>query len=79
MAYTPSTGAGLGPTKTSGEEDVHFLAPVSIAALRARKVQQAQERLLVGESWPTHTYLGLVLSIVFTTSASASWSTANPW
>jgi integrase len=65
--YTPSTGVTLGSTKTSGAEGIHHLAPIAIAHLRRRSVEQAAERLAAGPNWEQHTYDGQVVSPVFTT------------
>jgi integrase len=67
-AYTPSTGTALGPTKTSGAEGVHFLAPVSIDHLLRRREEQGQERRRFEGEWPSHEYEGERLSMVFTTA-----------
>lgn len=68
-AYTPSVGTALGPTKTSGAEGVHFLAPASVDHLLRRREEQADERRFHRGDWPTHTYEGERLSMVFTTAA----------
>lgn len=68
-AYTTSTGTALGPTKTSGAEGVHFLAPISVARLRRHLDDQATERERSAAPWPTHSYDGEDLSMVFTTQA----------
>ncbi|HMS12472.1 MAG TPA: tyrosine-type recombinase/integrase [Microthrixaceae bacterium] len=70
-AYTTSTGTALGPTKTSGAEGVHFLAPVSVARLRKHLEDQAAERERSLTPWPAHVHDGEELSIVFTTQAGA--------
>lgn len=66
-AYTPSVGTVLGSTKTSGAEGIHYLAPVSVAHLRRRREAQEAERERVGSEWPTHSFEGRPLSMVFTT------------
>ncbi|MEP1122816.1 MAG: tyrosine-type recombinase/integrase [Ilumatobacter sp.] len=66
-AYTPSVGTVLGSTKTSGAEGVHYLAPVSVAHLRRRREAQEAERERLGSEWPTHSFEGRPLSMVFTT------------
>ena len=68
-AYTTSTGTALGPTKTSGAEGVHFLAPISVARLRRHLDDQAAERERSATPWPVHNYEGKDLSMVFTTQA----------
>ena len=70
-AYTPSVGMVLGTTKTSGAEGVHHLAPVAIAALQRRKVEQARERLVVGSDWIRHRYEGETIDLVFTSATGA--------
>jgi len=67
-AYTPSVGSVLGSTKTSGAEGIHYLAPISVAHLRQRHTDQQVEQQRVGDDWPTHTYDGVDLSMVFTTT-----------
>jgi len=68
-AYTKSTGTALGPTKTSGAEGVHFLAPISVARLRRHLDDQTAERERSSTPWPAHVYDGEELSMVFTTQA----------
>lgn len=67
-AYTPSVGSVLGSTKTSGAEGIHYLAPISVANLRQRRIDQQAERERLGDYWPTRTYEGVDLSMVFTTT-----------
>jgi len=66
-AYTPSVGTVLGSTKTSGAEGIHYLAPVSVAHLHRRREAQEAERERVGSEWPTHSFEGRPLTMVFTT------------
>ena len=70
-AYTRSAGMVLGPTKTSGAEGVHHLAPVAMAALQKRRVDQARERLVIGRDWIRHRYDGAEIDLVFTTATGA--------
>ena len=70
-AYSPSTGTVLGATKTKGAGGVHFLAPASIGHLRVRRDCQDEERRRSIGEWPTHTYDGEQLSMVFTTAGGA--------
>jgi integrase len=65
-SYTSSVGMVLGTTKTSGAEGVHHLAPVSVAHLRKRRVEQQLEREAMGTEWREHVYDGEKLSMVFT-------------
>ena len=64
--HSASAGVTLGATKTSGAQGVHLLAPIAIAQLRARRAEQAAERLAFGSGWPKHTYQGKPISPVFT-------------
>ncbi len=66
--YSPSTGTVLGPTKTSGAQGIHFLAPASITHLRAHRERSHTELDTAGLEPPTHTYDGQPLSMVFTTT-----------
>ncbi|MEZ5378341.1 MAG: site-specific integrase [Acidimicrobiales bacterium] len=66
--YSPSTGTVLGQTKTSGAQGVHFLAPASVVHLREHKARNEAERETFGLAWPTHSFEGQRLSMVFTTS-----------
>lgn len=70
-AATHSAGSGVtfGPTKTSGAQGLHHLAPIAVAQLRAHRAQQAAERLALGSAWPEHTYQGKPISPVFTNTA----------
>ena len=67
-AYTKSVGTVLGPTKTSGAEGIHHLAPIAVEALCRRRDRQDVERQRFGGSWPSHTYEGVKRSMVFTTT-----------
>lgn len=68
-AYTPSVGTVLGSTKTSGTEGIHYLAPVSVAHLRRRQIEQQAELRRIGSEWPEHVYEGHSLKMVFTNQA----------
>jgi len=68
-AYTRSLGMVLGPTKTSSASGVHFLAPVSVEHLHRARQQQAEDRHRIEGAWPTYTYDGAQLSMVFTTAS----------
>ena len=59
-------GRRFGPTKTEGATGVHHLAEGTVERLRAWKAQQAEERLLAGPLWRTHTYESRPLDPVFT-------------
>lgn len=69
--YSPSTGTILGPTKTSGAQGIHFLAPVSVTHLRAHRERSQAERNALGDRPPTHSFDGQSLSMIFTTAAGA--------
>jgi integrase len=64
--HSALVGVTLGTTKTSGSQGVYHLAPIAIAQLRARRAEQAAERLAFGSGWPKHTYQGKSISPVFT-------------
>jgi integrase len=66
LAHSGVSGLVLGPTKTSGAEGVHHLAPIAIANLGARRIEQNEERLTSIEPWPTHICQGAPVSLVFT-------------
>jgi integrase len=68
-SYTPSVGTTLGPTKTSGAEGVHHLAPIAIERLRQRLDEQNRERRASGTTWPQHKHDGRPITPVFTTLA----------
>ena len=68
-SYTRSLGMVLGPTKTSSASGVHFLAPVSVEHLRVALDRQADDRRRLGGGWPTYSYEGEQLSMVFTTAS----------
>ncbi len=59
-------GRRFGPTKTEGATGVHHLAEGTVERLRAWKARQAEERLLAGPLWRTHTYESQPLDPVFT-------------
>jgi integrase len=63
---TGEDGRRFGPTKTEGATGVHHLAEGTVERLRAWKAQQAEERLLAGPLWRTHTYESQPLDPVFT-------------
>lgn len=62
-------GARLDSPKTEGTAGVHHLAPSVLALLRARRVQQAEERLAAGPVWERTTYEGQELDLIFTTAS----------
>ena len=59
-------GRRFGPTKTEGATGMHHLAEGTVERLRAWKARQAEERLLAGPLWRTHTYESQPLDPVFT-------------
>jgi integrase len=65
--YVDHQGAALGPTKTAGAMGDHQLVPTVVDLLRRRRKIQATERLASPEPWPTHTYQGRPVDLVFTT------------
>jgi integrase len=64
-------GVSLGPTKTDGVQGVHHLAPVTIAGLKARRLEQNAERLAFTTEWPEHRYDGQLIRPIFTNSSGA--------
>ena len=68
-AYVDGQGMVLGPTKTTGAQGVHHLAPGVLAMLSERSKAQRVERLAAGNSWMTHTYEGRPVELAFTTPA----------
>ncbi len=68
-AYTPSVGMVLGTTKTRGAEGIHYLAPICVERLRRRRDAQAEEQQRCDSRWPTHSYDGEELAMVFTTQS----------
>ncbi len=66
--YSPSTGTVLGPTKTSGAQGIHFLAPASITHLRSHRERSDLEREAFPGHWPGHRFEGQRLTMVFTTA-----------
>lgn len=64
--YVDKVGMVLGPTKNAGAAGTHHLSAGVVEQLRARRKTQAAERLSIGEHWPTHTYEGQRVSLVFT-------------
>lgn len=64
------TGGGIGVTldlpKTTSTSGVLHLAPTAVALLRARKAQQAADRLAAGPAWEMTIYEGKPLSPIFT-------------
>ncbi len=67
--HSAASGVAFGPTKTSGAQGFHHLAPIAVAQLRAHRALQAAERLALGSAWPEHTYQGKPISPVFTNTA----------
>ena len=65
-AYTPSAGMVLGTTKTAGAQGVHHLAPTAVERLRLQREKQQLERECCDEEWPSHTFDGQTISLVFT-------------
>ncbi len=63
--HSVASGVTIGPTKTSGAQGLHHLAPIAVEQLRAHRAQQAAERLAAGSAWPAHTYQGKPISPVF--------------
>ena len=64
--YVHKVGTVLGPTKNAGASGTHHLSAGVVELLRARRKAQAAERLAYREPWPTHTYEGQIVSLVFT-------------
>jgi len=64
--YVHKIGMVLGPTKNAGASGTHHLSPGVVELLRARRKAQAVERLACRKAWPTHTYEGQTVSLVFT-------------
>ena len=64
--YVHKVGMVLGPTKNAGASGTHHLSAGVVELLRARREAQAAERLACREAWPTHTYEGQTVSLVFT-------------
>ncbi len=64
--YVHKVGMVLGPTKNAGASGTHHLSAGVVELLRARRKAQAAERLACREAWPTHTYEGQTVSLVFT-------------
>ena len=64
--YVQKVGMVLGPTKNLGASGTHHLSAGVVELLRARRKAQAAERLAGREPWPTHTYEGQPVSLVFT-------------
>jgi integrase len=64
--YVDKAGMVLGPPKNAGAAGTHHLSAGVVEQLRARRKAQAVERLAVGEHWPTFTYEGRKLALVFT-------------
>ncbi|MGK2955196.1 MAG: tyrosine-type recombinase/integrase [Solirubrobacterales bacterium] len=64
------TGGGIGARldrpKTDGTAGVHHLAPSVVALLKARKAEQAAQRLAAGPAWVETVYEGEALAMVFT-------------
>lgn len=66
--YIDGRGQQLGPPKTEGAHDEHFLMPTVVELLARRQAEQAEERASAPE-WSTHTYEGQAVDLVFTTPA----------
>ena len=64
--YVHKVGMVLGPTKNAGASGTHHLSAGVVELLRARCKAQAVERLACRGPWPTHTYEGQTVSLVFT-------------
>ena len=64
--YVHKVGMVLGPTKNAGASGTHHLSAGVVELLRARRKAQAAEQLACREAWPTHTYEGQTVSLVFT-------------
>ena len=64
--YVHKVGMVLGPTKNAGASGTHHLSAGVVELLRARRKAQAAERLASRAPWPTHTYEGQTVSLVFT-------------
>ncbi len=64
--YVHKVGMVLGPTKNAGASGTHHLSAGVVELLRARRKAQAAEQLACREPWPTHTYEGQPVSLVFT-------------
>jgi integrase len=60
-------GSRLDDLKTTATHGIHHLSPTAVAMLRARRRAQAAERLAAGDDWPTITYEGRPIELVFTT------------
>ncbi len=60
-------GSRLEDLKTTATHGIHHLSPTAVAMLRARRRAQAAERLAAGDDWPTITYEGRPIELVFTT------------
>jgi integrase len=65
--YVDGRGQQLGPPKTEGAHGEHFLMPTVVELLARRRQAQADERA-VAPRWETHTYDGVPVSLVFTTT-----------
>jgi integrase len=67
-AYVDGRGQQLGPTKTDAARGEHWLMPTVVALLHRRRQFQDEERA-AAPTWPTHTYEGDEINLVFTTPA----------
>ncbi|HET9610065.1 MAG TPA: site-specific integrase, partial [Acidimicrobiales bacterium] len=65
--YVDGRGQQLGPPKTEGAHGEHFLMPTVVELLACRRQAQADERA-VAPRWETHSYDGVPVSLVFTTT-----------
>jgi integrase len=66
--YVDGRGQQLGPPKTEGARGEHWLMPTVVALLARRRRDQEHERA-VAPSWPTTSYEGETINLVFTTPA----------
>ena len=64
--YVHKVGMVLGPTKHAGASGMHYVSAGVVELLRAPRKAQAAERLACREPWPTNTYEGQTVSLVFT-------------
>ena len=66
--YVDGKGMQLGPTKNDGAQGEHWLMPTTVEWLKRRREFQDQERAAI-PSWPTATYEGEAINLIFTTPA----------
>ena len=67
--YLDGTGMVLGPTKTVRAAGRHLLGPTVVELLRLHRDRQAADRGKLGEAWPTYSYEGQTVELVFTNAA----------